>query len=53
MPAFVIADVDVTDPAGFETYRQLVAPTVAAAGGAYRVRGGAFEVLEGTTSRSA
>ncbi|MEO8039162.1 MAG: DUF1330 domain-containing protein [Betaproteobacteria bacterium] len=47
MSAFVIADVDVTDPVGFETYRQLVAPIVAAAGGAYRVRGGAFEVLEG------
>jgi uncharacterized protein (DUF1330 family) len=48
MPAYIIADVDVSDPEGFETYRQLVAPTIAAAGGAYIVRGGASEVLEGS-----
>jgi uncharacterized protein (DUF1330 family) len=48
MPAYIIADVDVSDPKGFETYRQLVAPTIAAAGGVYKVRGGTFEVLEGT-----
>lgn len=47
MSAFVIAEIDVTDPEGFETYRQLVAPTVDAAGGRYRVRGGRVEVLEG------
>lgn len=47
MPAYLIADVDVSDPKGFETYRQLVAPTITAAGGTYRVRGGAFQVLEG------
>ena len=47
MPAYIIADVDVSDPQGFETYRQLVAPTIMAAGGAYRVRGGSFQVLEG------
>jgi len=47
MPAFIIADIDVTDPAGFDSYRQLVAPTIGAAGGNYRVRGGVFEVLEG------
>jgi uncharacterized protein (DUF1330 family) len=48
MPAYIIADVDVSDPKGFETYRQLVAPTITAAGGTYKVRGGAFEVLEGS-----
>jgi uncharacterized protein (DUF1330 family) len=47
MAAFILADIDVTDPAGFETYRQLVAPTIAAAGGRYRVRGGHVDVLEG------
>lgn len=47
MPAFIIADIDVTDPEGFEAYRRLVAPTIAEAGGVYRVRGGAIEVLEG------
>ncbi|MBX9963245.1 MAG: DUF1330 domain-containing protein [Burkholderiales bacterium] len=48
MPAYLIADVDVSDPMGFETYRQLVAPTITGAGGAYIVRGGGFEVLEGS-----
>lgn len=47
MSAFIIAEIDVTDPEGFETYRQLVAPTVEAAGGRYRIRGGRVEVLEG------
>lgn len=47
MPAFIIAEIDVTDPAGFEAYRKLVAPTIADAGGEYRVRGGALDVLEG------
>jgi uncharacterized protein (DUF1330 family) len=47
MAAFIIADIDVSDPEGFEAYRRLVAPTIADAGGVYRVRGGAFEVLEG------
>ncbi len=47
MPAFIIADIDVTDLEGFEAYRKLVAPTIADAGGRYRVRGGAFDVVEG------
>lgn len=47
MPAYLIANIDVSDPAGFETYRTLVAPTIAAAGGRYRVRGGNVTVLEG------
>jgi uncharacterized protein (DUF1330 family) len=47
MAAFILADIDVTDPVGFETYRNLVAPTIAAAGGRYRVRGGQVDVLEG------
>jgi uncharacterized protein (DUF1330 family) len=47
MPAFFIANIDVSDPAGFETYRALVAPTILGAGGRYLVRGGDFRVLEG------
>lgn len=50
MPAFIIAKVNVTDPEGFATYRELVAPTIAAAGGRYRVRGGEVRVLEGKWS---
>lgn len=48
MSAFIIANVDVTDPEGFAAYRDMVAPTVAAASGRYRVRGGATEILEGS-----
>ena len=47
MAAYVIVDIDVTDPVGYEEYKQLAAPTVTAYGGRYLVRGGAVEVLEG------
>src|SRR5262249_9660219 len=47
MPAYVIADLDVTDPAGFEEYRQVVPATIEKYGGRYLVRGGALETLEG------
>ena len=47
MTAFVIFDVEVTDPAGYEGYKQLAAPTVALYGGEYIVRGGKTETLEG------
>ena len=47
MPAYVIADVDVTDPARYAEYRQRVPATVAAYGGRFLVRGGACDVVEG------
>lgn len=47
MTAYVIVDIEVTDPAGYEEYKKLAAPTVAAHGGKYIVRGGAVETLEG------
>lgn len=47
MSAFLIANIDVTDPEGFAVYRTLVAPTIEAAGGRYLVRGGGTRVLEG------
>ena len=47
MTAYVIVDIEVTDPAGYEDYKRLAAPTVAAYGGKYIVRGGAVETLEG------
>ena len=47
MPAYVIADVEVTDSKLFAEYRELVLPTVTAYGGRYIARGGATEVLEG------
>ncbi|MGF1628880.1 MAG: DUF1330 domain-containing protein [Kiloniellaceae bacterium] len=47
MTAYVIAQLTITDPEGFETYRQAVSPVVAAHGGRYLVRGGAIASLEG------
>ncbi|MER3513043.1 MAG: DUF1330 domain-containing protein, partial [Chloroflexota bacterium] len=47
MAAYVIVDIQVTDPAGYAEYRQLAPPIVAAYGGRYLVRGGALETLEG------
>jgi uncharacterized protein (DUF1330 family) len=47
MAAYVIVDIQVTDPAGYAEYRRLAPPIVAAYGGKYLVRGGALETLEG------
>ena len=47
MAAYVIADVTVTDPQGFEEYRQMVPATVAKYGGKFVVRGGQWEKMEG------
>ena len=47
MPAYIIVDVEVTDPANFEEYRKQVPATVQKYGGRFLVRGGAMEVLEG------
>ena len=50
MAAYLIADLDITDPVVFEEYRQQVAPLVAKYGGKYVVRGGAIETVEGDWS---
>ncbi len=50
MTVYVIADVEVVDPAGYEDYRARVPATIAAHGGRYLARGGATEVLEGSWS---
>lgn len=47
MPALVIVDVHVTDPAGFEEYRKLVPATLEPYGGRFLARGGQIETLEG------
>jgi uncharacterized protein (DUF1330 family) len=48
MAAYVIADVEVTDPARYAEYRDKVPPTVAAYGGRFLVRGGPHQVAEGS-----
>jgi uncharacterized protein (DUF1330 family) len=47
MPAYLIAQIDVHDPAGFEKYRTRVTPVVEAHGGRYLVRTDSLERLEG------
>ena len=48
MPAYLIADIRVRDAAAYEDYKRGVAPLAAKHGGEYLVRGGRFEVLEGS-----
>ncbi len=47
MAAYVIVDIEVTNPTGYEDYKNLAAPTVAQYGGKYIARGGKTETLEG------
>ena len=47
MPAYVILDIKVNDPAGYADYKQLAPPAIEAYGGKYLARGGAAETLEG------
>ena len=49
MPAFILAEVNVTDPAGYEPYRPLAASSIARFGGRFVVRGGKAELLEGAS----
>lgn len=47
MAAYIIANIEVTDPAGYEQYKKRAAATITSHGGRYLTRGGAAEVLEG------
>jgi uncharacterized protein (DUF1330 family) len=47
MAAYVIGEIDVTDPAGYDEYRKHVLATIERHGGRFLVRGGAVEALEG------
>jgi uncharacterized protein (DUF1330 family) len=48
MPAYMIVQINVTDPEKFARYREAVPGVVEASGGRYIARGGAVEVLEGS-----
>ena len=48
MAAYIIAQVEVTDPVKMEEYRKRVPVAVAAHGGKFLARGGAIAPLEGT-----
>ena len=47
MAAYLIAEIEVTNPEGYKPYTELVPATIALYGGRFLVRGGATEVLEG------
>jgi uncharacterized protein (DUF1330 family) len=47
MSAYIIVEIEVTDPTGYEEYKKLAGASVATFGGKYVVRGGQTEVLEG------
>ena len=47
MSAYVIVEIEVQDPVGYEEYKKQAAATVHSHGGEYIVRGGKTEVLEG------
>jgi len=50
MTAYVINDMNVTDPALLEEYKKLSPSTVQQYGGRFMARGGRVETLEGTWS---
>jgi uncharacterized protein (DUF1330 family) len=47
MAAYLVVDIDVTNPAQFEEYKKLAPAAIAKYGGRYIIRGGAYEVIEG------
>ena len=47
MPAYVIVEIEIVDPTGYEKYKKQAGATVHKYGGKYIVRGGTTEVLEG------
>ena len=47
MAAYLVVDIEVTNPAQFEEYKKLAPPAIAKYGGRYVIRGGAYEVIEG------
>ena len=47
MSAYVIVEIDIVDPTGYEEYKKLAGATVEKYGGKYIVRGGVVETLEG------
>jgi uncharacterized protein (DUF1330 family) len=47
MPAYITADIQVTDHAAYDQYRPLAAASIARFGGRFIVRGGKVDLLEG------
>lgn len=47
MSAYIIVDIEITDPEGYDEYKKLTPATLAVYGGRFVVRGGATETIEG------
>lgn len=47
MPAYMIAEIEVTDPDAYKAYASRAPDVIARHGGRFVVRGGAVELLEG------
>jgi uncharacterized protein (DUF1330 family) len=47
MPAYVLAEIEVTNPEGYKEYTAVVPATITQYGGKFLTRGGSIEVLEG------
>jgi uncharacterized protein (DUF1330 family) len=47
MSAYIIADIQVSDPVAYDDYRPLAAASIARFGGRFIVRGGKIDLLEG------
>ena len=48
MAAYIIVDVEITDPVNYAAYIRVVPPTITRYGGQFLVRGGKAETLEGS-----
>ena len=53
MPAYLISQIEVHDPQGYEEYRKLVGASLAKYGGKFVARGGKIDVLRATGRQSA
>lgn len=47
MPAYLLAEIEVTNPEGYKAYTTMVVPTIEKYGGRFLARGGAAHPLEG------
>jgi uncharacterized protein (DUF1330 family) len=48
VPAYVVADIEITDPDSYEQYKPLAAQSIKQYGGKVVARGGPIELLEGS-----
>ncbi len=47
MAAYLVVDIEITNPVRFEEYKKLAPAAIAKYGGRYVIRGGAYEAVEG------